>query len=103
VRQNRLACPRCGFETGFAPLIITARGGADACPMCDRLLPAVTAYGLSDNGLRRMEHENPTLLDYLIEKLNQRAAHQRTVHWVALLTGSMSLALVAYLLFRPLL
>ena len=41
MRQSELACPRCGFETGFAPLTIVARRGADACPVCDRVLPTV--------------------------------------------------------------
>jgi phosphate/sulfate permease len=97
VRQHQLACPRCGFETGFAPLTITARGGADACPMCDRLLPAAVII----ESLRRLEHENPTLLDYLIEKIDRRVARQKIIRWVALLTASVLIALIVYLLFSP--
>jgi hypothetical protein len=102
VRQNVFACPRCGFETGFAPLTITARGGADACPMCDRALPAAATADILNNSLRRMEHENPTLLDYLIERMNRKEARQRTVRWAALFTASVLTALIAYQLRSPL-
>lgn len=103
MRPNASACPRCGFETGFAPLTITARGGADACPMCDRVLPTIVMNGTLNESLRRIEHENPTLLDYLIEKMSRRAARQRTVRRAALLTALVLTALIAYQLLSPLL
>jgi hypothetical protein len=102
VRQHQLACPRCGFETGFAPLVITARSGADACPMCDRVLPMVVMETASDRRLKRMEHRNHTLLNYLVEKMNRRAARQKTIRWAALSIASVSIALIGYLLFSPL-
>jgi hypothetical protein len=103
VRQNEFACPHCGFETGFAPLTITACMGANACPMCGQLLPAVAMGGPFDTVLWRMEHENPTLCDYLVEKMNQRAARQRTARWIAALAASLLTTLAVYLLFRLLL
>ena len=103
MRQNVFACPRCGFETGFAPLTIRARGGADACPMCNQVLPTIVMNSTLNETLRRMEHENPTLLDYLIEKMSRRAARQRTVRRAALLTALVLTALIAYQLLSPLL
>ena len=47
-----------------------------------------------------MEHENPTLFDYLIEKMNRRAARQRTVRRVGVLAASALIALIAYMLLR---
>jgi len=95
-------CPRCGFETGFAPLTVTARGGADACPMCDRVLPAVVMIGTLDKRRRRMGRRNPTPLDYLIENMNRRVAQKKTARWGAALTASVLLVVISYLLFSPL-
>ena len=103
MRQNELECPRCGFETGLASLTIALRGGADACPLCDRVLLPVVIEGTFDTSLRRMGQENPTLFDYLIERKDRRAARRRTVRWVDVLVHLVLLALLAYLLFRRLL
>ena len=53
-----------------------------------------------NHGLRQMEQENRTLFDYLIERMDRRAAKHRIVRWVGILVALLLLALIAYLLFR---
>jgi hypothetical protein len=103
MRYDEVGCPHCGFEAGLAPLTTAARRKATACPLCDRAPFADVTKNTLNKSLGRMEQENPQLFDYLIEKMERKAARRRISRWVGVVVIGALLVLIAYLLVRYLL
>jgi hypothetical protein len=67
------------------------------------VLFTVATENTLDKSLRAMKQENLTLFDYLIEKVERKAARRRTVRWIGVSVVLVFTALLAYLAFRYLL
>ena len=91
-------CPHCGFETGLTPLTLKDREGGATCPRCDRVLPSGATEDPDAQSLRWIEQENPVFFDYLMEKMERRAARRRTVRGVGIVLAVVLLGLVVYLM-----